>query len=222
MPRSPLMHRLARSWLVAQALLMQSPEVFAWSFTLQSASQRVFMYVGTATYTYNAQGRAIGVSNNATTDSMTVDLTLSLFDILTRAYLRQIFNTEPRNRAYGSEWNRSTKCPMGYSMIVGAGYQNSSSSPANASVTLSSPAQLTNLEGDGIPFSTITWESYSPDTLQKDSQWIGRGTLGTTQTLATVPRNTVSEVCFEFTYGSPNLYPAGTYQGTITFTAFTP
>lgn len=223
MHRSPhLRGLLARSWMVALVALMHTPqEAAAWSFSLQSASRRVFMYVGTASYTYNAQGNAIGVNNNTTVDTMSADISTGLLSTL-NGTSRQMFLSEPGNRTYVSQWSRSTACPTGYSMIVGAGYQNSSTSPATASVTLSSPAQLTSLEGYGLPFTNISWASYSPDTLQKDGRWIERGTLGTTQTLASVPRNTVSEVCFEFTYGSTTPYPAGTYQGTITFTASTP
>lgn len=224
MPSSPhLRGLLARSWMVALAALMHTPqEAAAWSFSLQSASRRVFMYVGTASYAYNAQGNAIGVNNNTTVDTMSSgEMSIGLMAIL-NGTARWLLTTEPRNRTYVSQWNRSTACPTDDSVIVGAGYQNSSTSPATASVTLSSPAQLTSLEGYGLPFSNISWASYSPDTLQKDSRWIEKGTLGTIQTLASVPRNTVTEVCFEFTYGSTTPYPAATYQGTITFTASTP
>ena len=134
---------------------------------------------------------------------------------------RLLLNNVPRT-LYTSQWNQARACPLGYSIIVGAGYQNSSTTPASASVTISSPSSLTSPEGYQIPFASITWDSYSPDTLRDDPLWVGRGTLGTTQALATVQRNTVSEVCFEFAYANPTSYPAGTYEGIVTFTASTP
>ncbi len=221
MPHRPLVSGLlACSQMVALAVVMHTPkEAAAWSFNLQSASRRVFMYVGTATYTYNAQGNATGVNNNPIVDTMQVTVQENLG--LLGSHYRQLFTSVPRTR-YTSQWNRASACPLGYSIIVGAGYQNSANTPASASVTLSSPSSLTSPEGYQIPFANITWDSYSPDTLRDDPRWIGQGTLGTTQTLATVPRNTVSEVCFEFAYGNPTPYPAGTYEGIVTFTASTP
>jgi hypothetical protein len=198
--------------------LMHIPEASAWSFALQSASRRVFMYVGTATYTYGQDNKATGVINNPTVDEMRVQLILSSIG----SGRSQVFNTVPTNRTYASEWNRSGACPTGYSIIVGAGYQNSSNTPANATVAISSPAQMTSMEGYGIPFSSVYWASFSPDTQRKDGQWIESGNLGTTQTLATVPRNSVSEVCFYFGYRNAVPYSAGTYEGIVTFTASTP
>lgn len=209
---------LSNGGLIVLAALMHSPEASAWSFPLQSASRRVFMYVGTATYTYDQNNQPISVINNPTVDEMRIQLILSSIG----SGARQIFNTFPRNRTYVSEWNRSTACPTGYAIVVGAGYQNSSNTPANAAVSISSPAQLTSLEGNSIPSTSITWASYSPETLRKDGLWTEKGSLGTVQTLATVPRNSVTEVCFEFAYANAVPYAAGTYEGIVTFTAFTP
>lgn len=212
--RSPL----PQAWLIVLAALMHIPEASAWSFALQSASRRVFMYVGTASYTYDLNNNPTGVVNNPTVDTMRIQLILSSIG----SGISQVFNTDPRNRTYASEWNRSGACPTGYSIIVGAGYQNSSNNPGAATVAISSPAQMTSMEGYGIPFSSVYWASFSPETERKDGQWIEKGNLGTTQTLATVPRNSVSEVCFYFGYRNAVPFTAGTYEGIVTFTASTP
>lgn len=220
MPHCSLMRsRLARGWLTSLALVVLAPEASAWSFNLQSASRRVFMYVGTASYTYNAQIRATGVTNNTTVDSIAIDMTGSMLGALTST--ASLVFTPATRRNYVSQWNPIGVC-TDPSIVVGAGYQNSNASPASASVTLSSPSQLTSMEGNGIPFSSIYWHTYSPDTQRRDNQWPEQGNMGSTQMLATVPRNTVSEVCFYFSYLGDTVYPAGTYDGIVTFTASTP
>lgn len=114
MPHRPLVSGLlACSQMVALAVVMHTPkEAAAWSFNLQSASRRVFMYVGTATYTYNAQGNATGVNNNPIVDTMQVTVQENLG--LLGSHYRQLFTSVPRTR-YTSQWNRASACPLGYS-----------------------------------------------------------------------------------------------------------
>src|SRR3546814_2320549 len=84
-------------------------------------------------------------------------------------------------------------------------------------LTVTAPANLTNANGDTIPFSQISWTSSgNGDT---GAQPFPAGTFsGGVQTLANWPVNTWRESCHTFSYGNDAIVPAGTYSGRVTYT----
>lgn len=81
-----------------------------------------------------------------------------------------------------------------------------------------------------IPFSKISWESSSLQTGTYAGQDFGSGSFtdSSTQplldfTVTTIPMRSFSIVNdWNFTYSNDTLYPAGVYQGRVTFTATMP
>ena len=87
---------------------------------------------------------------------------------------------------------------------------------------VTSPSNLVNAAGDTIPFSQISW---AVSTLGNDTtpNAIPAGTFaGGVQTLTTVPANRLIENCHTFAYANAQVRPAGTYNGTVTYTVSTP
>ena len=89
-----------------------------------------------------------------------------------------------------------------------------------ALLTVSTPAALTNSNGDTIPFSRIAWTSSG---IGDATATIPNGTfVGGTQDLLTVSRNTWFESCLAFRYLNSELVPAGTFTGRAIFTLTAP
>lgn len=89
-----------------------------------------------------------------------------------------------------------------------------------ALLTVTTPAALTNSNGDTIPFSRIAWTSSG---IGDATATIPNGTfVGGTQDLLTVSRNTWFESCLAFRYLNSELVPAGTFTGRATFTLTAP
>ena len=89
-----------------------------------------------------------------------------------------------------------------------------------ALLTVTTPAALTNTNGDTIPFSRIAWTSSG---IGDATATIPSGAfVGGTQDLLTVSRNTWFESCLAFRYLNSELVPAGTFTGRATFTLTAP
>src|SRR3546814_9095431 len=114
-----------------------------------------------------------------------------------------------------SDWS-SDVC----SSDLGGGYRGNHKD-GDAMLTVTAPANLTNANGDTIPFSQISWTSSgNGDT---GAQPFPAGTFsGGVQTLANWPVNTWRESCHTFSYGNDAIVPAGTYNGRVTYTLTVP
>jgi hypothetical protein len=85
-----------------------------------------------------------------------------------------------------------------------------------AMLTVTTPANLINGNGDTIPFSRIAWSDATAT--------IPPGTFvsGGAQNLLTVSRNTWFESCLAFSYLNTEVVPAGTFTGRAIFTLTAP
>jgi len=112
-------------------------------------------------------------------------------------------------------------CPTPASQVmVGAGFRRNNAN-ANATLSVTSPPNLTNAAGDTIPFTEISWTVSAPGSTAPNV--IPAGTFnGGTQTLATFPGNTYLENCHTFRYANSAVRAAGTYNGTVTYTLTAP
>ena len=193
-------------WLL---LATQMSGACAWSLNIAAASRRVFLHVGNGT----AEG------NNATVNQ--VSATLTGAQLLSGAAQAMTSNSTQSRSLYGDGY---TTCPTPASQImVGASYRrsNSNNGPASATLSVNSPANLTNAGGDTIPFSQISWTVSAPGSSQPNV--IPAGSFsGGMQTLASVPANTYIENCHSYVYANSAVRAAGTYTGQVTYTLSSP
>ncbi len=110
-----------------------------------------------------------------------------------------------------SFYDGATVCPgAGPKVYIGGFYR--APSGGSATLTVSSPSNLVSAQSRTIPFSSISWTTSinrSADIVQLPS---GRFVGGTTQTLASVLRNSWFEDCFTFTYdNTDSMLLSGTY-----------
>jgi hypothetical protein len=180
----------------------------AWSLTIAAASRRVFLHVGNGTLNANAgtinlvqvsvPGAQVG---SGAAQAMTTNSTQSV-----------------------SLLDGYTTCPTPASQIlVGASYRRSNpgNGPASATLSVTSPANLTSAAGDTLPFNLISWSVSAPGSPQPGI--IPAGTFnGATQVLASVPANTFIENCHTFSYANTVVPAAGTYNGRVTYTLSSP
>jgi len=200
--------RLTRACLLGVAVLMCLPQpAVAWSLDIAAASRRVFLHVGNGTYdTTNATINLVQVSvpaaqlGNGSALAMTSNSTQS-----------------------GSLLDGYTTCPNpGQQLLIGASYRRSAASqPASATLSVTSPANLTSSAGDTIPFTQISWTVSAAGSPQPAV--IPAGTFnGGTQTLATIPANRYIENCHSFAFANSALRAAGMYTGQVRYTISSP
>jgi hypothetical protein len=106
-------------------------------------------------------------------------------------------------------------------VYVGGFFRLPNTANQSATVSITSPANLTTGGGQVIPISQISWTSSGiGDT---GAQPFPAGTFtGGTQPLATLLRNTWNESCHSFVYGNDAIVAAGTYNARVTYTMATP
>jgi len=180
----------------------------AWSLTLGAASRRVFLHVGNGTYD----------GNNATINLVQLSVPAA-----------QLGNNAPLAMSSNSTQSASlldgyTTCPdPAQQVLIGASYRrsNAADGPASATLSVTSPANLTNANGDTIPFSQISWTVSAPGSGLPGV--IPAGTFtGGTQVLASVPANRDIGNCHSFHFANSAIRAAGTYTGQVRYTISSP
>ena len=188
---------------------MQAITAHAWSLNLAAASRRVFLHVG------NGTAEAANGTINL------VQVTVPAAQLGTGAVQAMTSNSTQSASLYGDGF---TTCPTpATQMMVGASYRrsNATDGPASATLSVTSPANLTTAAADTIPFSQISWTVSAPGSANPNV--IPAGTFtGGTQTLASVPANTYIENCHTYQYANSAVRAAGTYNGRVTYTLSSP
>jgi hypothetical protein len=195
-------------WAVALACLY-AQAAQAWTVTLNAATRRVYLQVGVGTFQAN-----VGTVN-------TVSVTVPGNQIGTGAAQPMTSNSTQAN----SPFDNFAVCAPPAQVYVGATYQrsNNANGPATALMQATSPANLVNAAGDTIPFSQISWTVSTVGTADTTPGVIPAGAFaGGVQTLTTVAANRLIENCHTFSYANTQARPAGTYNGTVTYTLSTP
>jgi hypothetical protein len=179
----------------------------AWTLSMSAASRRVYLHVGNGT----SQG------NNATINLVQVNVAAA--SLANGTPLAMTTNSTQSSSLFGDGY---VTCAVPASQIlIGASYQRNNNGTANATLTVTSPANLTNAAGDTLPFTQISWTVSAPGSSSPNV--IAAGTFnGGTQTLASVPVNTYVENCHTFSYANSVLPAAGTYNGRVTYTMISP
>jgi hypothetical protein len=199
--------RFASAALVALCVAHAVP-ANAWTLTLGAASRRVFLQVGNGTFN----------ANNTQVNLVSVNVPGN--QLLSGTAQPMTSNSTQAN----SPLDNFTVCSPPAQVYVGGSYQrsNAANGPATASLTVTSPANLTSAAGDVIPFTQISWTTSA---LGGDAtpNVIPAGTFsGGTQALTSIAANTYVENCHTFRYANTAPRAAGTYNGRVTYTLSTP
>lgn len=201
-------HLPLSAWLLL-VLCGHTATAHAWSLSLTAASRRVFLHVGNGTA--NANSGTVNL----------VQVSIAGAQLGNGTPLAMTSNSTQSASLYGDGY---ITCPTPASQVmIGASYRrsNAANGPASATLSVSSPANLTSAAGDTIPFSQIGWTVSAAGSGVPNV--IPAGTFsGASQTLATVPANTYIENCHSFVFANSAPRAAGTYNGQVTYTLSSP
>lgn len=133
-----------------------------------------------------------------------------------------VAQTMAANGRLTSDWDNFLFCGAGQ-LYVGGFYRRPNNGNVNATLTVTSPANLINQYGDTLPISEISWTS-SGNGDGTAAQPIPANSLAAGQrTLATnFRRNTWRESCLTFLYENTAIVAGGTYTARVTFTLTAP
>jgi hypothetical protein len=93
---------------------------------------------------------------------------------------------------------------------------------STATLTATAPTNLTNADGDTIPFSQIKWTSTGNGDGSATQPFPGGTFTGGSQSVGAMQPNTWSESCHSFSYANTAFVAAGTYTGRVTYTLSAP
>lgn len=178
----------------------------AFTITLTSGPPRLFLHVG--------NGTADGANG-------TVNLVQVAVPVPQLGNGSPLTMTSNSTQARSLSGNGSVTCPNpSQQVMLGAAYRRPNATARDAILQVTSPANLTSLEGETIPFSEIGWivsEAGNPS-----SPVIPAGRFnGATQTLVTVRADTYIETCHSFQFANSAVRAFGTYRGQVTYTLST-
>lgn len=211
----------ARRWLASACWVLwgcaEVTAAHAWSLTINSDDRRLFLHVGNGAVS-GSSGTLNGVpGRGGSVNVVLIDVPVAQLGNGTE--LAMTSNSTQNISLYGDGNNT---CPTPASQVmVGAGYRRNGNGGANATLTVSSPANLTNANGDTIPISQIRWTVAAQGSNVPDAISAGRFNGGV-QTLASVPPNRYLENCHTFLYANSAMRAAGTYEGRVTYTLTAP
>lgn len=200
--------RLPASLLLLVVAVASSDLAHAWSLTIGAATRRVFLHVGNGSYD----------SNNSTINL--VQVSVPAVQLGNGTALPMTSNSTQST----SLLDGYATCPNpAQQVLIGASYRrtNAANGPASATLSVTSPANLTNGQGETIPFSQISWTVAAAGSNVPNV--IPAGTFnGGTQVLASVPANRYIENCHSFRFANSAIRAAGTYTGQVTYTISSP
>lgn len=218
LPTLPLRARWPRHLACTCALLLLGAELtaaHAWSLSVTAGARRLFLHVGNG----NPSG-ANGSFNGASGTGGSINVvTVPVAQLGNGTALPMTSNSTQSVSLYSDGY---TTCPTPASQVmIGAGYRRPGASSGSATLSVSSPTNLTNSDGDTIPISQISWTVSAPGSGVPNV--IPAGTFsGGTQTLTTVPGNTYYENCHTFQFANSAVRAAGTYTARVTYTLAAP
>ncbi|HEX5739594.1 MAG TPA: hypothetical protein VFY22_13880 [Hydrogenophaga sp.] len=210
-----------RRRLVSACLLLacgaEMAAAHAWSLTVNAGSPRLFLHAGNGALS-GAAGRLNGAAGRSGPVNV-VEVSVPVAQLGNGTSLPMTSNSTQNISLYGDGNNT---CPTPASQVmIGAGYRRNGGAPTSATLTVASPANLANGNGDTIPISQISWTVSAPGSPAPNV--IPPGTFnGGTQNLATVPGNTYLENCHTFHYANNAVRAAGTYNARVTYTLTAP
>lgn len=203
-----LFGRLALAGILAAA----GVHSHAFVATISAGTRTLFLQVGAGTMT-GGNFRSGGTpGNNSTINSVSVNVPSAALGTGVQAMTTDSTVTI-------SPYDSFAFCAVPAQVYVG-GFYRTPGAAGNGTLSVTSPATLSNGLGDTLPFTSISWVSSGAGDA---TTTIPSGTFtGTTQTLYSVTRNNWFESCLAFQYANTALVPAGTFTGRVTYTLAAP
>lgn len=203
-----LFGRLALAGILAAA----GVHSHAFVATISAGTRTLFLQVGAGTMT-GGNFRSGGTpGNNSTINSVSVNVPSAALGTGVQAMTTDSTVTI-------SPYDSFAFCAVPAQVYVG-GFYRTPGAAGNGTLSVTSPATLSNGLGDTLPFTSISWVSSGAGDA---TTTIPSGTFtGATQTLYSVTRNNWFESCLAFQYANTALVPAGTFTGRVTYTLAAP
>jgi hypothetical protein len=205
-----MLHRFTRT--AGRALCAAAVLCFgtanAWLLTIgNNTPRRIFLNVGNGSQ----------LADNATVNLVSV--TVPAAQVGTGVAQQMTSNSTQANSTY----DNYLMCNPPAQVYVAALYQRQTAGQsANATLQVTSPANLTSAAGDTIPFSQVSWSVTGPAADTAPGAIPAGSFSGATQFLVTVAQGTLRDNCHTFSYANTAIPAAGTYDGRVTYTLTSP
>ncbi len=226
-PRGPTLSRVPVRGF-ARALLLISGLAAAqgaagFTATLTAASPKtVYLQIGNGLFTggnytpIQGNGQPTGSPGiNTTINKVSVSLSAASVGNGTA----QAMTTD--STAANSYWDGYHFCNLPNQLYIGGFYRTTGAGTNTATVTASVPTSLTDVAGDTLPFSQISWASGGNADSGAEPFPAGSFT-GPTLSVGSIAQNQWAESCWTFSYKNTVVPPAGTYTGRVTYTITAP
>lgn len=209
MMRSPFFFsRLALAGVLASA----GAHSHAFVATISAGTRTLFLQVGAGTMTGANFSSGGTPANNSTINSVSVNVPSAALGTGV-----QTMTTD--STVTSSPYDSFAFCAVPAQVYVG-GFYRTPGAAGNGTLSVTSPATLSNGLGDTLPFTSISWVSSGAGDAVAT---LPSGTFtGATQTIYSVTRNNWFESCLAFRYANTALVPAGTFTGRVTYTLTAP
>ncbi len=205
-------HLLFGQLVLAGILAAAGVHSHAFVATISAGTRTLFLQVGAGTMTGVNFSLGGTPGNNATINSVSVNVPSAALGTGVQAMTTDSTVTN-------SALDGFLFCTVPAQVYVG-GFYRTPGAAGNGTLSVTSPATLSNGLGDTLPFTSISWVSGGAGDA---TATIPSGTFtGATQTLYSVTRNNWFESCLAFRYANAAVVPAGTFTGRVTYTLAAP
>lgn len=186
---------------------------FAFTVNITAGTRAMYLQVGQGSFTGTMQGGGTP-GNNATINVVSVTVPAASVG-------NNVSQAMTSNSAVSvSYWDGYAFCNPPANVYIG-GFFRRPGAVGNATLTVSTAANLVNAGGDTIPFTEVSWVSTGNG--DAGAEIIPSGTFtGGVQTLVTLTGNTWNESCHTFAFANTTPRAAGTYTGRATYTMSAP
>lgn len=199
--------------LITSALLSLTGSAHAWILAISPGAKQIYIQVGNGTYTGGNHNVGGAPANNPTINVVSVNVPAATLG-----------NGSPQamtsnSTAANSFLDGFNVCNPPSQVYIG-GWVRVPGTTGSGVMTVTTPANLVNVAGNTIPFSSISWASTANGNA---TAHIAAGTFtGGSITLANIAANTWVENCMVFSFANSSIYAAGTYTGRAVYTLSLP
>lgn len=227
------LRRRASGAVVCAAWLAATGSAGGFEVTIAPASpQTIYLQVGVGTFTGyycgtdcnsyppippNTPTAPMGTPGNNTTVN-TVSVSVAATAVGNRTAQTMTTNSTQSDSFYDGY----AFCNAPAQLYIGGFYRTTATGNGSINVTATVPTNLTDTAGDTLSFGTISWTSSGNDDTGAEPFPAGTFAAGTVQTIGAIAQNQWAESCWTFSYANTTVPAAGTYTGTVTYTATTP
>jgi len=231
-----VLHNLGRpllGWLPCAALLVPAGNGDAFEVTIAPASPNtIYLQVGVGTFT----GTYCGTNctsyppippNTATAPHGTPGNNATVNVVSVSVAANAVGNGTAQTMTTNSTQSNSfydgfAFCSAPAQLYIGGFYRTTAAGTGSINVTATVPASLIDAAGDTLSFGKISWTSSGTDDTGAEPFPAATFAPGTVQTIGAIAQNQWAESCWTFSYANNTVPAAGTYTGTVTYTASAP